>query len=129
MTTTDEKDLEQEIFRGLVRWRSPFKVATKLGLPISQVYDVLAKHPDVMGVNTRRPEIYDGEGPPNLRQYAVAKKKVLEPWDNYDPSIVLARKNYNAGTHDMFTGRDGSWLILYSRPRAVPVIREIYFDS
>lgn len=54
------------------------------------------------------------------RKYIVSRRHAENPhWPKEDQTkIEKARANYEAGTHEMITGRDREWFILYSIPRA-----------
>lgn len=123
--------MEQEIIRNYLRLRSPFKVANKLGLDIQTVLDVVNSHPELL--NPRPSSVYaerhGGKGRPELREFVVARKKPTEPWDPGDISIAAARLDYEAGTIEMATGRDGDWLILYAIPRVKIQPRPKFFHA
>lgn len=129
MTDYPEADVEAEIIKAFLKWRSPFRVANYVGIGIATAYKVLEKHPHLTA-NTDKsafPETNGGLGRPSLQPFAVARKRVTAAWDNTQEAIIEARLDYDAGTHEMFTGRDGDFLTLYSKPRRVPVNRESYF--
>ena len=65
----------------------------------------------------------EGKGPKKLQKHIVAITHVQEPWDNEDKKIKKARKQYDAGTHEMCTGRDGMKKILYAIPRKIPSMK------
>lgn len=118
-------ELREEIIRDLRKFRSPSKVARNLGLDVRVILpinDELANSP-----RNPRKEEFGGFGRPELSPYTVARKKAWAVWDNEDPAIAKARADYEAGTHDMMTGRDGDWLILYSLPQAKVTPRPDYF--
>lgn len=73
----------------------------------------------------------EGKGRMNLRKYIVAVRSLFDDyeWNNKDPKIAKARSDYEAGTHEMCTARDGMNLILYSIPRKKPVQRKPYFTT
>lgn len=104
---------KQEVIREYIRLRHPSKVAKKLGYSVRDILPIIDDFNAVRGV---RQERFGGLGPEHLRKYAVARKNVLQTWDNDDLAIARAREAYEAGTHTMCTGRDGDWLILYSIP-------------
>lgn len=103
---------------------SPFKVANNLIVPVAVVWTVVGEHPDALSARIER---FEGEGRPDLRPYIVGKKKVGTNWDNTDPAIAKARANYEAGTHDMMTHRDGAYEFLVSRPQSRTTPRPEYF--
>lgn len=119
-------DLKKEITDELRRVRAPAKVARNLGVDIRIVLQVV----DDSGgfANVSRAEVHGGYGRQELRQFFVARKRAYQPWDNSTPEIAAAREAYEAGTHDMATGRDGAWLILYLFPRNTVTPRPGYFD-
>lgn len=119
-------EIKQEIIRELRKVRAPSKAARNLGLDIRVVLpvaDELSGEPRVL-----RQEAYGGYGRPELRDFAVGRKRAHEVWNNDDPMIAVARAAYEAGTHDMMTGRDGDWLILYSVPQRKVTPRPDYFQ-
>jgi len=125
VTTTLTPDLRQEIIAELKKVRAPAKVARNLGLDIRLILpiaDEMAGTPRV-----QREETHGGFGRPELREHLVARKRAGDTWDNTDPRIADARAAYEAGTHDMATGRDGDWLILYSIPQRRVTPRPDYF--
>lgn len=119
------EELEFEIERELRKVRAPSRVARNLGIDIRIVLpiaDRLEGAPRII-----RQEQFGGHGQPELAPFTVGRKKAWEVWDNNIPSISQARADYEAGTHDMVTGRDGDWLILYSIPQAKVTPRPDYF--
>ena len=122
---------EIEVIACYQRLRSPFRVAGKLGMGTARVLQILADNPLAASLSTVSAcvETHGGFGRPELVQYTVARKRPTPAWENDSPEIRLARKNYEAGTHELATGRDGDWLILYSIPRrAVAPGRSTYFS-
>lgn len=120
------QEIENEILIAHQKTRSPHKTATLVGVDVGQVFEVLKKLAPKTGRATPR---FGGKGRPELEPFAVARRLAMDRgWDNKQPEIEQARTDYEAGTHDMATGRDGDWLILYSVPlkRRVPN-REGYF--
>ncbi len=107
-------EIREEISRDLRKTRAPARTARNLGYTIHMVLEVLEeeKHPRPF-----RDEVYGGLGRPDIRDFTVDRKKVWEVWDNDKPAIAKARADYEAGTIEMCTGRDGDWLILYAIPR------------
>lgn len=65
---------------------------------------------------------------PRLRRFAVAKCRCGLDWPQDDP-INVARRRYDAGTHEMVQSRNGSWVVLYSIPRKRPTARRCYFGE
>lgn len=119
------EDLRNEIIAGLRKLRSPSKVSRQLGIELRTILpiaDELAGTPRVV-----REEQHGGYGKPELREFLLARKRAHETWDNNLPTIAAARLAYEAGTHDMFTGRDGDWLLLYSKPQKKVTPRPDYF--
>lgn len=108
-------ELKSEILAELRKVRAPAKVARNLGLNLRVVLDVVD---EIGGVGAMsREERWGGLGRPELQKYTVARKRAYQTWDNDDSKVAKARADYEAGTHEMCTGRDGNWLILYSIPR------------
>lgn len=106
-------ELKAEVIAEYRRVRSPYKVATNLGLPVGDVWGVIDENPDAAIANVER---WGGEGRPDLREYFVAKARCSERWDNDDPAIALARQRVCDGTHTMATHRDGTMKFLCSIP-------------
>jgi hypothetical protein len=105
----------QEIVTTYRQTRSPFKTARKVGVEVDDVFSVINDHQDKI---TETQERNGGLGREELQPFTVARRRASERgWNNNLEEIVQARKQYEAGTHIMATGRDGSWLILYSIPR------------
>ncbi len=117
--------IRDEIIAELRKVRAPAKVARNLGVDIREVLKVA----DEIGGATRatRPEQFDGNGRPELLEFFVARKRAHVAWDNTIPEIAAARAAYEAGTHDMVTGRDGDWLILYSIPLRWPANNRTHY--
>lgn len=103
---------------------SPFKVAKNLIIPVSVVWKVIDDAPDALSARVER---FEGEGRPDLRPFIVAKKKVGTAWNNDEPAVAKARSDYEAGTHDMMTHRDGSMEFLVSKPQRRVTPRPDYF--
>lgn len=107
--------------------KSPFRTAQNLGLPVTLVFEILEGHKDAVDIQQMR---HNGLGRPELQPFTVARRRVgAGAWDNALPEIAKARADYEAGTHEMATGRDGSWLILYSIPRKRKQPRLGYFKA
>lgn len=70
---------------------------------------------------------HDGFGKPEFRRYLAARSLAAGSWDNKRPEVAEARAKFEAGTHNMITGRDGPYLLLYLFPRAVLQPRPNYF--
>lgn len=66
-----------------------------------------------------------------LENYVIAIKRAADPFwpEKYEAAIEDARKKYDAGTHEMFTGRKSGWFVLYSQPRLVSAKPRNYFAS
>lgn len=118
MTVEVTPELRAEIIAGLRKLRSPSKVMRATGIDlriILPIADELAGMPRVI-----REEVHGGYGRPDLRDHLVGRKRAHEVWENSELAIAEARSRYEAGTHEMCTGRDGDWLLLYSIPRNEP---------
>ena len=115
MTTTDEVrtvyaecggDLEQ--------------VAVRLGIPYAEIASL--QEVDFSPTPTRRraPPADLGVDLPPDRKYIVSRRHSDNPvWPREDQKkIEEARAAYEAGTHEIVTGRDRGWLLLYCIPRA-----------
>lgn len=107
------------------RTRSPFRTANLTGLDASVVWAIIEEHSDKLSAY---PERNGGYGRPELENFIVARRTVgSRAWDNTDPAIADARLSYEAGTHELATGRDGGWRILYAIPRKKVTPRPNYF--
>lgn len=118
-------EIREEVLRDLRKTRAPARTSKNTGYPIRLVLQVQEEdnHPRPF-----REEKFGGEGPEHLRPYLVARKRPWELWDNATDPVASARAAYEAGTHEMTTGRDGDWLILYLIPRKkVDTTRAGYF--
>lgn len=102
------------------------KVAKNLGYPLVLVLEVKDEMDSIP--RSVREEQHGGYGRPELRDFLVARKRAHESWDNTDPAIADARNSYEAGSHDMCTGRDGDWLLLYLIPQDKVTPRPDYFQ-
>lgn len=110
---------EADVLAEYRRTRSPFKVATNLGLDVKDVWAVIDANPDAAIASVER---WGGEGRPDLRPYFVASSRCSDRWDNDEPGVALARERFCAGTHTLATHRDGTTKFLCSIPlkRKVP---------
>lgn len=117
-------ELREEIIAEFRRVRSPFKTAKNLGIDVGLVWDVVDDNPDALSPRVER---HGGEGRPDLRPFIVAKKRVGTSWNNDDPLVARAREEYEAGTHDMMTHRDGNFEFLVSKPQKRVTPRPDYF--
>lgn len=107
------------------RTRSPFRTAKNTGLDASSVWAIIEANSDRL---TSFQERHQGQGRPEIQKYLVARRKVTtREWDNAEPTIAKARSDYEAGTHELATGRDGGWLLMYSIPRKKTAPRPNYF--
>jgi hypothetical protein len=109
-------------------------VARELGISAEECRRVFPQHRAVL----REPEdptpARDKQGRPDvgrkaLRDRIVSVRHVQSGgWPDADRAAITgARRRYDNGTHDMATGREGPWLILYSWKRRKPVKPRHYF--
>lgn len=125
MSVIENTGIISEVLYEWVRLKhSPYKVAKAVGISARDVLSIIAEHGHRVSEIIER---YEGRGRPELREYIVARKKAADCWDNEDPAIVKARADYESGTIELATGRDGRWLILYAIPRVVKKPRPDYF--
>lgn len=118
-------EIIEDVLLEYKRTRSPFRTANLTGLEVSVVWGIIEEHTEKLSAY---PERNGGFGRPELEQHIVVRRKVTtREWDNTDPAVAKARADYEAGTHEMATGRDGGWLILYSIPRKRVQPRPNYF--
>ena len=111
-------ELDKDILEEYAKHNSLFKTASKLDVTAEYVHSVVEgakveEEPDTSSCK------YEGYGDPEKRKFLVARKTAEGYWDNEIPEVAQARERYEAGTHDMATGRDGPYLLLYSFPRPV----------
>lgn len=122
MLTPDQTD---KIIDAYKRLKSPFRVAKLLTLDVQQVWDVIEENPERVAAVASR---FGGDGRPELLPYLAARRKVSDPsWDNDSVEIQQARADFEAGTHNMVTGRDGNWLLMYMIPQERVTPRPDYF--
>ena len=122
-------NLSQEVIDDVLheyrRTRSPFRTATATGIDVKLVWQIVDQHSDKLSSFSER---NGGLGRPEMQRYLVARRQVTaRQWDNDLPEIAKARANYESGTIEMMTGRDGGWLILYAIPRKKTSPRQDYF--
>jgi hypothetical protein len=122
---TAEEHLRQDVETEFKKTKSYYRVARALDLPMEKVKAILADYQPP--APPKREAVYGGQGRPEMRKYVVAKKQAMEDWNNTDPDIAFARAAYEAGTHEMCSGRDGDTILLYSIPRTKKDPRPNYF--
>lgn len=71
----------------------------------------------------------DGRGPATLKPYIVAVRTIEDQWDNTQPEIKKARKDYDDGKVELCQGRDGDNIILYAIPKRRQVDRKPFFGD
>ena len=126
MSVDMNPEMREEIARDLRKTRAPARTAKNLGYPIRLVIEVMEEERQPRPF---REEKYGGMGRPEMQQFIVDRKRPWEIWPNLTDPVLTARNQYEAGTHEMATGRDGDWLILYSIPRkTVAKDRQNYFQ-
>lgn len=126
MTMTADQYLDQDIKDEFAKHKSIFRCARALGVSLDRVTSVVGEknfHVE------KRPAQYGGRGRPEVEKFIVMTKDGNEAWNNTSSEIEAARKEYEAGTHEMTQGRDGDTIILYSIPRAVVHPRPDYFKQ
>ena len=121
---------EEQIERALEllnKWprtpRAMSKITAKTGVSLYTLTEIDCKYNGAFNYTE------EGKGQPHLQKYIVAITNVTVSWDNNNPDIKKARENYENGTHEMCTGRDGMNLILYSIPRKQKTYRKPYFSA
>jgi hypothetical protein len=118
------KETWDEIASDLRKTRSPSRTAKNLGYSIAIILQVVE---DENQPRVLRQERHGGLGRPELQKHTVARKKVWQSWNNDLPEVAKARNDYEAGTHQMVTGYDGDWAILYMIPLRWPAAKPHYF--
>ena len=107
-------EIVEEVLNSYRRLRSPYKVARECGYEPRVVWAIIDQHADTVALPQER---FGGQGRPELEAFLVARiKPGGTSWDNDDVDIARARQRFCDGTHDLATGRDGRWLLLYSIP-------------
>ena len=99
------------------------EIAAKLGVPFE---------PETVASPTRRrsPPADLGASLRPDRKYIVSRRHADNPvWPREDQrKINEARAQYEAGSHEMITGRDRDWFILYSIPRSNQAAKRTFFQ-
>jgi hypothetical protein len=119
-------ELDKDIREEYAKHNSLFKTARKFGVAVEYINDIVRSQ-KIEQVPDTSTCAFEGFGDPEKKKYLVARNLANQSWDNNRPEVASARSKYEAGTHDMATGRDGPWLLLYLFPRAVPKPRPNYF--
>ena len=118
-------DVINDVLFEYKRTRSPFRTANNTGLDAAVVWAIIEEHSDKLSSFQER---NGGQGRPEMLKYLVGRRRVTaRQWDNSEPAVAKARADYEAGTHELTTGRDGGWLLLYSIPRKRIQPRPNYF--
>ena len=119
-------ELDKDIREEFAKHNSLFKTARKFDVAVEYVNSVVKtlKVEEAPDVSTCT---FEGFGDPEKKKYLVARSLAKETWDNTRPEVSDARAKYEAGTHEIATGRDGPWLLLYLLPRAIVKPRPNYF--
>lgn len=121
--------LKEEVIAEFKKHGSIFKTARRLGIDNVDFVADAVKGVEVDDTPDTSTCEFEGFGDPNKRQYLVARGLATEVWDNSLPEIAEAREKFEAGTHEMATGRDGPWVLLYLFPRVVKQPRPGYFTQ
>lgn len=121
------EQLKKDILEEYAKHGSLFKTARKLKIEVLYVSEIIKANPNLPAPNLSECR-WDGFGDPDKQKHLVARMPATEVWDNTIPEVAEAREQFEAGTHDMATGRDGPFILLYSFPRAVRQPRPNYFD-
>lgn len=122
-----DNDLEKDVREELAKHGSVFKTCRQLGIDNVQYVSDIANEmkaqesPDLSACE------FEGFGDPEKKNFLVARSLAVEVWDNSRPEVADAREKFEAGTHNMLTGRDGPYVLLYLFPRAVKEPRPGYF--
>ncbi len=123
MKSADEF-LNDDIREEFAKHHSIFKTARALKISLDRVTTIVGQD---NFQTERQPPRYGGRGRPELEKYIVSTKNATDSWDNSVAELRQARARYEAGTHEMCSGRDGDTIILYCIPRAVVEPRPNYF--
>jgi hypothetical protein len=100
------------------------EIAAALGVPFQQ------EMKDTPAPRRRVPPADLGASLRPDRKYIVSRRHADNPvWPREDQrKIEDARALYEAGTHEMITGRDRDWFILYSIPRQIRAETRKFFQ-
>ncbi len=114
---------KQDLQTYLMRDRDYLWIAKRLKISAIAVrnFDILT--------NKRYFTSEDGYGRANLRSFIISRRYIDSDWPAMDDeAIAKARSDYDAGTIEVVTARDGFHQILYRIPRKVrDVKRKPYF--
>ena len=119
--------IDEDILEEYARHNSLFKTARKLNVEVAYVSQVINANPQVDAPAMEECQ-WDGFGDPEKQKFLVARMLATETWDNELPEVAKARADYEEGTIDMATGRDGPYILLYAFPRAVKQPRPNHFS-
>jgi hypothetical protein len=120
-------EIDKDILEEYSKHGSLYKTAKSLGVQVSHVKKVIDNLPTAPKLDTSECR-WDGYGNPEKRKFLVGRMPSTETWNNEIPEVAAARKAFEAGTHELGTGRDGPYILLYSFPRIVRKPRPGYFD-
>lgn len=120
-------DLDEDIRTEFAKHGSLFKTARKLGVDNIEYVAGVVKGMTKEDTPDTSTCTFEGFGDPEKKEFLVARSLAKEVWDNARTEVAEARAKYEAGTHDMATGRDGPYVLLYLFPRAVKQPRPNYF--
>lgn len=120
-------NINEDIREEYSKHSSIYKTAKILGIQVAYVKKIIDDMPSLPKLNTTECR-WDGYGHPDKKKYFVARMLGNQVWNNEIPEVAEARRAYEAGTHEMVTGRDGPYIILYSIPRIVKKPNPSYFD-
>jgi hypothetical protein len=118
----------------LLKTNNPSAVARRFGLNYQTMLMRHKKMQGRVGINETvvpEPEDIRELGKEGMKEFVVAIRRTsVGEWPSKFKDVIAdARSKYDAGTHEMFTGRCNGWFVLYCQPRVFPVRRRTYFAS
>lgn len=121
------KQLKQDILNEYAKHHSLYKTAQKLGVQINYIKSVIDSYEFDQDEPTDEESIANHNGDPAKRRFLVGKILANSSWDNSEPNIADARRKFEDGTHNLGTGRDGPYILLYCFPQIKRTPRPNYF--
>lgn len=131
-TSTSSTDVMDQEIRDLVKkfGLDLSKIANRIGWPPLLVKAALVRMDLYNDEKCQFTERHGGYGRPEIRDFLVARRRAHGEWlDKDQGAIEEARVKYDKGLSEIATGRDGSFILLYSIPRKKPVKRSPYFSA
>lgn len=119
--------LKTDILEEYAKHGSLFRTARNLKVEVIYVKQIVDAQPSEVAPDLSECR-WDGFGDPEKADFLVARMPATEVWDNTIPEVAEARQRFEEGTHNMATGRDGPYILLYSFPRHTKRPQPNYFS-